>query len=87
MYLKAREVGDARPADQVGDGFASVLDRPHELLQVLQKRTRKKKTGYQNKRRNDRNGYQVRRKRMEKGARVKNARDENIEADIHSPAS
>lgn len=59
VYLKAREVGDARPADQVGDGFASILDRPHELLQVLQKR-KKKKTENQKKRRNDRYGYETR---------------------------
>lgn len=34
-HLEASEVRDPRAADQVGDGLARVLDRPHELLEVL----------------------------------------------------
>lgn len=34
-YLEASEVRDTRPADQVGDGLARVLDGPHQLLKVL----------------------------------------------------
>lgn len=35
FYLEAGEVRDARAADQVGDGLASVLDGAHQLLEIL----------------------------------------------------